>query len=243
MTSGALVARAPWTATGDRSPSCISLVESGGPDAAAAGAALYPHTGTRLDGRHHRRARRREVELTDALIGRIRRGRHSRSACSRSTRPARSAAVRSSATASACRTTPPTPACSSGRWRPAVTSAGSRSATPHAVRVLDAAGKPWIIVETVGVGQVEVEIAGAADTTVVVVNPGWGDGVQADKAGLMEIADLFVVNKADRDGVAETVRDLELHARSLGPSGVAPADRAHGRDARRGCRRALGRDR
>jgi LAO/AO transport system kinase len=67
-----------------------------------------------------------------------------------------------------------------------------------------------VLIETVGVGQVEVEIAGAADTTVVVVNPGWGDGVQANKAGLLEIADLFVVNKADRDGVAETVRDLEM---------------------------------
>jgi LAO/AO transport system kinase len=87
---------------------------------------------------------------------------------------------------------------------------GLALATPRAARVLDAAGKPWIIVETVGVGQVEVDIAGAADTTVVVVNPGWGDGVQANKAGLMEIADLFVVNKADRDGVAETVRDLEM---------------------------------
>jgi LAO/AO transport system kinase len=64
-------------------------------------------------------------------------------------------------------------------------------------------------VETVGVGQVEVEIAGKADTTVVVVNPGWGDSVQANKAGLMEIADIFVINKADRKGVEETRRDLE----------------------------------
>ena len=64
--------------------------------------------------------------------------------------------------------------------------------------------------ETVGVGQVEVEVAGKADTTVVVVNPGWGDAVQANKAGLMEIADVFVINKADRAGVAETRRDLEL---------------------------------
>jgi LAO/AO transport system kinase len=61
----------------------------------------------------------------------------------------------------------------------------------------------------VGVGQVEVEIAGKADTTVVVVNPGWGDSVQANKAGLMEIADVFVINKADRKGVDETRRDLE----------------------------------
>ena len=66
-----------------------------------------------------------------------------------------------------------------------------------------------MLVETVGVGQVEVEIAGAADTTVVVVNPGWGDAVQANKAGLMEIADVFVINKADRPGVDETRRDLE----------------------------------
>jgi LAO/AO transport system kinase len=87
---------------------------------------------------------------------------------------------------------------------------GLALATPQAVRVLDAAGKPWVIVETVGVGQVEVEIAGAADTTVVVVNPGWGDGVQANKAGLLEIADVLVVNKADRPGTADAVRDLEL---------------------------------
>ena len=62
--------------------------------------------------------------------------------------------------------------------------------------------------ETVGVGQAEVEIASNADTTVVVVNPGWGDSVQAAKAGLLEIGDIFVVNKADRSGVSETVRDL-----------------------------------
>jgi len=86
---------------------------------------------------------------------------------------------------------------------------GLSLATPQAVRILDAAGKPWIIIETVGVGQVEVEVAGAADTTVVVVNPRWGDGVQANKAGLLEIADVLVVNKADREGAADTVRDLE----------------------------------
>ncbi len=77
------------------------------------------------------------------------------------------------------------------------------------MRVLDAVGFPWVVIETVGVGQVEVEVAGTADTTVVVVNPGWGDAIQANKAGLMEIADVFVVNKADRSGAAETVRDLE----------------------------------
>jgi LAO/AO transport system kinase len=86
---------------------------------------------------------------------------------------------------------------------------GLALATPEAVRLLDAIGRHWILVETVGVGQVEVEIAGKADTTVVVVNPGWGDSVQANKAGLMEIADVFAINKADRKGVEETRRDLE----------------------------------
>jgi LAO/AO transport system kinase len=85
---------------------------------------------------------------------------------------------------------------------------GLSLATPEAVRALDAIGRRWILVETVGVGQVEVEVAGKADTTVVVVNPGWGDSVQANKAGLMEIADVFVINKADRKGVEETSRDL-----------------------------------
>src|SRR5215212_1975228 len=86
---------------------------------------------------------------------------------------------------------------------------GLSLATPEAARLLDAVGRPWIIVETVGVGQVEVEIAGKADTTVVVVNPGWGDSVQANKAGLMEVADVFVINKADRAGAADTRRDLD----------------------------------
>ena len=86
---------------------------------------------------------------------------------------------------------------------------GLSVAVPDAARVLDAVGMEWVLIETVGVGQVEVEIAGEADTTNVVVNPGWGDTVQANKAGLMEIADIFVVNKSDRAGVDETVSDLE----------------------------------
>jgi LAO/AO transport system kinase len=86
---------------------------------------------------------------------------------------------------------------------------GLAVAAPEAVRLLGAVGFDWVLVETVGVGQVEVEVAGQTDTTVVVVNPGWGDAVQAAKAGLMEIADVFVVNKADRPGAATTQRDLE----------------------------------
>jgi LAO/AO transport system kinase len=86
---------------------------------------------------------------------------------------------------------------------------GLALATPEAVRVLAASGISLVLIETVGVGQVEVEVAGAADTTVVVVNPGWGDAIQANKAGLLEIADIFVINKADRPGAAETRRDLD----------------------------------
>jgi LAO/AO transport system kinase len=85
--------------------------------------------------------------------------------------------------------------------------------------VLDAAGAPWILVETVGVGQVEVEVAAATDTTVVVVTPGWGDSVQANKAGLLEIADVFVVNKADRAGAEDAERDL-LQMLELGAAHV-----------------------
>ncbi len=86
---------------------------------------------------------------------------------------------------------------------------GLALAAREAMRLLDASGRPWVLVETVGVGQVEVAVVEATDTTVVVVNPGWGDAVQANKAGLMEIADVLVVNKADRTGVEDTVRDLE----------------------------------
>jgi LAO/AO transport system kinase len=85
---------------------------------------------------------------------------------------------------------------------------GLALATPEAVRVLAASGISLVLIETVGVGQVEVEVAGAADTSVVVVNPGWGDAIQANKAGLLEIADILVINKADRPGAAETRRDL-----------------------------------
>jgi LAO/AO transport system kinase len=81
-------------------------------------------------------------------------------------------------------------------------------ATPQAVRVLDAAGFDVVIVETVGVGQSEVEVAGAADTTVVLLAPGMGDGIQAAKAGILEVGDLYVVNKADRDGAARVRRDV-----------------------------------
>ncbi len=92
--------------------------------------------------------------------------------------------------------------------------------TPQALRVLDAAGCDVVLVETVGVGQSEVEIAGQADTTLVLLAPGAGDGIQAAKAGILEIGDIFVVNKSDRDGADQLRRDL----RSM----IALGDRSEG---------------
>jgi len=81
-------------------------------------------------------------------------------------------------------------------------------AAPQALRVLSAAGCDVVLIETVGVGQAEVEIASLADTTLVLLAPGMGDGIQAAKAGILEVADVFVVNKADREGADTVVRDL-----------------------------------
>jgi LAO/AO transport system kinase len=92
---------------------------------------------------------------------------------------------------------------------------GLSAAVPQALRVLDAAACDVVLVETVGVGQAEVEIASLADTTLLVLAPGLGDGIQAAKAGIIEIADVFVVNKADRDGADQVARDLR-YMQSLG---------------------------
>jgi LAO/AO transport system kinase len=205
---GALVARA---VEGDRGSvaKLISIVESGGPDAADAGAALYPHTGHAYTVGLTGAPGAGKSSLTDALIGRIRSEDLEVGVLAIDpTSPFSGGAILGD------RVRMQDHATDAGVYIRSMATRGHLGglalATPRAARVLDAAGKPWIIVETVGVGQVEVDIAGAADTTIVVVTPGWGDGVQANKAGLLEIADLFVVNKADRDGVAETVRDLEL---------------------------------
>jgi len=85
---------------------------------------------------------------------------------------------------------------------------GMALAAPEGVRILDAAGYDVVMVETVGVGQAEVEVAAATDTTVVMLAPGLGDAVQMAKAGILEVADVFVVNKADRNGAAEVLREL-----------------------------------
>ncbi|HEX7106904.1 MAG TPA: methylmalonyl Co-A mutase-associated GTPase MeaB, partial [Acidothermaceae bacterium] len=85
---------------------------------------------------------------------------------------------------------------------------GLAAATPQAVRAVESAGFDIVLIETVGVGQAEVDVAATADTTVVLVAPGMGDGVQAAKAGLLEVADVLVVNKADREGADDALRDL-----------------------------------
>ncbi|CAN5873740.1 MAG: methylmalonyl Co-A mutase-associated GTPase MeaB [Actinomycetota bacterium] len=95
-------------------------------------------------------------------------------------------------------------------------------ATPQALLVLDAAGFDIVVVETVGVGQAEVEVASAADTTIVALAPGMGDAIQAAKAGILEIADVFCVNKADRDGVDRTVRELRDMQHLGHPEWLAP---------------------
>lgn len=92
---------------------------------------------------------------------------------------------------------------------------GVASATGQALRVLDAAGCDVVLIETVGVGQSEVDVVTLADSTLVLLSPGMGDGIQAAKAGILEVADVFVVNKADRDGADQVVRDLK-HMISLG---------------------------
>lgn len=95
--------------------------------------------------------------------------------------------------------------------------------TPQALRVLDAAGCDAVIVETVGVGQSEIAVADLADTTVVLLAPGMGDGVQAAKAGILEVGDVFVVNKADRDGAQRTIRELrQMLTMSGGEKPVLP---------------------
>lgn len=185
----------------------ISLVESGGDAATEAVARLYPHTGNAYIVGVTGAPGAGKSTITDRLIARIRRdGAAVGVLAIDPTSPFTGGAILGD------RVRMQDHATDEGVFIRSMATRGHLGglalATPQALRVLDAAGKPWVIVETVGVGQVEVEVASAADTTIVVVNPGWGDSVQAAKAGLLEIADVLVVNKADRPGVQETVRDL-----------------------------------
>jgi LAO/AO transport system kinase len=101
---------------------------------------------------------------------------------------------------------------------------GLAAATGDVIKLMDAAGFPWILIETVGVGQTELDIIKQADTTVVILVPESGDSVQAMKAGLMEVADIFVVNKADRDGAHSLMAELRFSVHLHSSSSVSPKD-------------------
>jgi LAO/AO transport system kinase len=196
--------------TGDRAAVArlISLVEGGTPDAGLALAELYRHTGRAYTVGITGAPGAGKSTLTDKLIGRIRRDDAEVGVLAVDpSSPFTGGAILGDRVRMQDHATDPAVFIRSMATRGHL--GGLALATPQAVRVLDAAGKAWVLIETVGVGQVEVEVAEAADTTVVVVNPGWGDAVQAAKAGLLEIADCFVVNKADRPGTRAAVQDLE----------------------------------
>jgi LAO/AO transport system kinase len=184
----------------------LSLVERGGEGARVAIRMLHPRTGNAWSIGITGAPGAGKSTLTDQLIGRLRASGEVGVLAIDPTSPFSGGAILGDRVRMQSHTNDPGVFIRSMATRGHL--GGLSLATPQAVRVLDAVGKDWIVIETVGVGQVEVEIAGHADTTVVVVNPGWGDAVQTAKAGLMEIADVFVVNKADRPGAAETESDL-----------------------------------
>ena len=216
----------PAARSGDRAALArlLSLVERGGEGARAVGVLTHGQGGDAYTVGLTGAPGAGKSTLTNALARRGAPGRRaSGSRCWPSTRRRRSPGAPSSATGCGWATTP----LDEGVFIRSMATRGHLGglavAAPEAVRVLTAAGFPWVILETVGVGQVEVDVAAHADTTVVVVNPGWGDAVQANKAGLLEIADVFVVNKADRpgadDAVADLQRMLDLAGTGHGPGG------------------------
>jgi LAO/AO transport system kinase len=186
----------------------ISLVEDGGADLGVAMKALYPHTGDAYTIGVTGAPGAGKSTLTERLVARVRAGGQKVGVLAVDpSSPFSGGALLGDRVRMQSHATDPDVFIRSMATRGHL--GGISLATPEAVRVLDAAGKDIVIVETVGVGQAEVEITDACDTTLVVVNPGWGDAVQAAKAGLMEIADVFVVNKADRAGARDAVRELK----------------------------------
>ena len=185
----------------------ISVVEDGGPEVGAVMTALYPHTGSAYTIGITGAPGAGKSTLTERLVARGRAAHNKVGVLAVDpSSPFSGGALLGDRVRMQSHATDPNVFIRSMATRGHL--GGISLATPEAVRVLDAAGMDVILIETVGVGQAEVAITDACDSTVVVVNPGWGDAVQAAKAGLMEIADVFVVNKADRDGARETVREL-----------------------------------
>ena len=205
---------------------------------------LRPHR-PRLPGRRHRPARRRQEHARRSAHGRTPTARSDGRRASRSIRPARSPAARCSAIGCGCRAH----AADEGVFIRSMATRGHLGglsrATGDAALVLDAAGKDVIVIETVGVGQDEVDIVRTADVSIVTLVPGTGDDVQALKAGIMEIADIFVVNKADREGADRLVSAIEanLSLHAYQPDGMAAADSQDDRDQRPGRRRGVAGDR
>ena len=186
----------------------ISLVEDGGAELGAAMQAIYPHTGGSYSVGITGAPGAGKSTLTERLIARVRRDGHQVGVLAIDpSSPFSGGALLGDRVRMQSHATDPEVFIRSMATRGHL--GGISLATPEAMRVLEAAGKDIVIIETVGVGQSEVEITDACDTTLVVVNPGWGDAVQAAKAGLMEIADVFVVNKADRPGAQDSVRELK----------------------------------
>src|SRR5690349_22972125 len=213
-----LVARA---VSGDRAAvaKLISLVESGGPDARAAVAQLHPHTGSAWSIGVTGAPGAGKSTLTDKLVARVRKeGLEVGVLAIDPTSPFSGGAILGDRVRMQEHATDPGVFIRSMATRGHL--GGIAWATPQAIRVLAAAGCDEVLVETVGVGQSEVEVMGLADTTVVLLAPGMGDGIQAAKAGILEVADVFVVNKADREGADQTVRELK-HLIALGRRGSA----------------------
>ncbi|MFQ5948074.1 MAG: methylmalonyl Co-A mutase-associated GTPase MeaB [Acidimicrobiia bacterium] len=186
----------------------ISVVENGSPHAAAVLAGVFPHTGAGYRVGLTGAPGSGKSTLVDQLIPRVRAGGHQVAVLAVDpSSPFSGGAVLGDRVRMQDHVSDPGVYVRSMASRGHL--GGLSGATPKALTILDAAGFPYLLIETVGVGQDEVEIVEVADTTVVVVNPGWGDSIQAAKAGLLEIADVFVVNKADRPGTEEAVADLK----------------------------------
>jgi LAO/AO transport system kinase len=185
----------------------ISLVEDGGAELSRVMEALYPHTGRAYSVGITGAPGAGKSTLTERLVARARREDHDVGVLAIDpSSPFSGGALLGDRVRMQNHATDPSVFIRSMATRGHL--GGIALATPEAMRVLEAAGKDIVVIETVGVGQAEVEVTDACDTTLVVVNPGWGDAVQTAKAGLMEIADVFVVNKADRQGAREAVREL-----------------------------------
>jgi LAO/AO transport system kinase len=200
----------------------ISLVEDGLPEARALLAALFPHAGRALVVGVTGPPGAGKSSLVDRLTAHLRRqGRTVGIVAVDPTSPFSGGAILGDRIRMQAHATDPGVFIRSMATRGHL--GGLAAATDQALTVLSAAGKDVILVETVGVGQDEVEIVGTADVSLVVLVPGLGDEVQALKAGIMEIADVFVVNKADREGVERVVAEIESMLSLAAADGPPPA--------------------